>query len=262
MAGHWKWMGKYESKALFTLHVGPGKLCAFCVNAKHVPGLIPGWDLVTLPGSVPERALCEQKPDQCRNECVVVMTHFVVQLFLPCVFEGRSTFTRWKMCKLEWSSNQGAPHYLRWSWNHSPVSEMVSAHYTRHMKGHVSLRDLYGLCVNARTYSRKSLAVWMQQIWWSGNKCRNTLPVYFPESLCERASEKQLVFRRMLCLQYKGLGPVRVWMHVYSRYHTHTHTHLFIQTIVRITKRYLAAIRTYFTRWLICTNSYDLTRTI
>ncbi len=38
-------------------------------------------------------------------------------------------------------------------------SEMVSAHYTRHMKGHVSLRDLYGLCVNARTYSGKSLAV-------------------------------------------------------------------------------------------------------
>ncbi len=25
-------------------------------------------------------------------------------------------------------------------------SEMVSAHYTHHMKGHVSLRDLYGLC--------------------------------------------------------------------------------------------------------------------
>ncbi len=38
-------------------------------------------------------------------------------------------------------------------------SEMVSAHYTRHMKGHVSLRDLYGLCVNARTDSGKSLAV-------------------------------------------------------------------------------------------------------
>ncbi len=50
-------------------------------------------------------------------------------------------------------------------------SEMVSAHYTRHMKGHVSLRDLYGLCVNARTDSGKSLAVWMQQIWRSGNKC-------------------------------------------------------------------------------------------
>ncbi len=45
------------------------------------PGLVPGWDLVTLPGSVPERALCEQKPDQCRNECVVVMTHFIVRLF-------------------------------------------------------------------------------------------------------------------------------------------------------------------------------------
>ncbi len=27
-------------------------------------------------------------------------------------------------------------------------------------------------------------------------------------------------------------------------------------------KRYLTAIRTHFTRWLIRTNSYDLTRTI
>ncbi len=44
-------------------------MCLLC-ERKHVPGLIPGWDLVTLPGSVPERALCEQKPDQCRNECV------------------------------------------------------------------------------------------------------------------------------------------------------------------------------------------------
>ncbi len=61
------------SKAPFTLHVGPGKLpeCLLC-ERKHVPGLIPGWDLVTLPGSVPERALCEQKPDQCRKGCVVV----------------------------------------------------------------------------------------------------------------------------------------------------------------------------------------------
>ncbi len=68
----------------------------------------------------------------------------------------------------------------------SSLVKWCAAHYTRHMKGHVSLRDLYGLCVNARTDSGKSLAVWMQQIWRSGNKCRNTLPVYFPESLCER----------------------------------------------------------------------------
>ncbi len=58
--------------------------CLLC-ERKHVPGLIPGlilgWDLVTLPGSVPERALCEQKPDQCRKGCVVVMTHFIVRLF-------------------------------------------------------------------------------------------------------------------------------------------------------------------------------------
>ncbi len=68
----------------------------------------------------------------------------------------------------------------------SSLVKWCAAHYTRHMKCHVSLRDLYGLCVNARTDSGKSLAVWMQQIWRSGNKCRNTLPVYFPESLCER----------------------------------------------------------------------------
>ncbi len=30
--------------------------------------------------------------------------------------------------------------------------------------------------------------------------------------------------------KHKGLGPVRVWMHVYSRYHTHTHTHTLTHT--------------------------------
>jgi len=37
-------------------------------------------DQVTLPGSVPDRALCEQKPDQC-HKGVIVMTHVLVQLF-------------------------------------------------------------------------------------------------------------------------------------------------------------------------------------
>ncbi len=59
---------------------------------------------------------------------------------------------------------------------------------------------LYGLCVNARTYPGKSLAVWMQQIWRSGDKCRNTLPVYFPESLCERGlSEFLLRTSKIIC---------------------------------------------------------------
>ncbi len=31
---------------------------------------------------------------------------------------------------------------------------------------------------------------------------------------------------------------------------------------ITLLQRYLTAIRTYFTRWLIRTNSYDLTRTI
>ncbi len=98
--------------------------CLLC-ERKHVPGLIPGlipgWDLVTLPGSVPERALCEQKPDQCRKGCVVVMTHFIVRQFYRVFWRQINFHTRWKMCKLEWSSDQGAPHYPRWSWNHSPV---------------------------------------------------------------------------------------------------------------------------------------------
>ncbi len=41
-----------------------------------------------MPGSVPERALCEQKPDQCHKGCVVVMTHFIVRLFLPVVLKA------------------------------------------------------------------------------------------------------------------------------------------------------------------------------
>ncbi len=50
-----------------------------------------------------------------------------------------------------------------------------AAHYTRQMKCHVSLRDLYGLCVNARTDSGKSLAVWMNQ--------NQTIPGWFPEHI-------------------------------------------------------------------------------
>ncbi len=128
---------------------------------KHVPGLIPGlipgWDLVTLPGSVLERALCEQEPDQCRKGCVVVMTHFIVRL-LPGVLKAdqRSHDER---C-VNW--NEAAIRELLTICSEAEIiqfSEMVSAHYTRHMKGHVSLRDLYGLCVNARTDSGKSLAV-------------------------------------------------------------------------------------------------------
>ncbi len=60
------------------------------------------------------------------------------------------------------------------NWNEAAIRELLSAlklksftslvkwcaaHYTRHMKCHVSLRDLYGLCMNARTDSGKSQAV-------------------------------------------------------------------------------------------------------
>ncbi len=53
-------------------------------TSRDDPGLGPS----NIAGFSPERALCEQKPDQCRNECVVVMTHFVVQLFLPGVLKA------------------------------------------------------------------------------------------------------------------------------------------------------------------------------
>ncbi len=55
------------------------------------------------------------------------------------------------------------------NWNEAAIRQLLTiraeklksfaAHYTCHMKCHVSLRDLYGLCVNARTDSGKSLAV-------------------------------------------------------------------------------------------------------
>ncbi len=201
-------------------------MCLLC-ERKHVPGLIPGWDLVTLPGSVPERALCEQKPDQCRNECVVVMTHFVVQLFYR-VFWRQINVHTMKKC-VNW--NEAAIRELLTICAEAEIilqfSEMVSAHYTRHMKGHVSLRDLYGLCVNARTYSRKSLAVWMQQIWWSGNKCRNTLPVYFPESLCERGfRETTSVQENVVLANIKALD-LCVCGCMYTHAITLTHTHIY-----------------------------------
>ncbi len=87
-----------------------------------------------------------------------MMTHFIVRQFYR-VFEGRSTFTQRKY--VNW--NEAAIRELLTIRAEAEIilqfSEMVSAHYTHHMKGHVSLRDLYGLCVNARTYSGKSLAV-------------------------------------------------------------------------------------------------------
>ncbi len=58
-------------------------------------------------------------------------------------------------------------------------SEMVrGALYTSHEMARVftgSLRDFYGLCVNARTDSGKSQAVWMNQ--------NQTIPGWFPEHI-------------------------------------------------------------------------------
>ncbi len=151
----------WKSRAPFTLHVGPGKLpencrSAFCVNANTV------GDLVTLPGSVPERALCEQKPDQCRKGCVVVMTHFIIRLFYR-VFWRQINVQHDEKC-VNW--NEAAIRELltiRAELKSFSLVKWWAAHYTRHMNVTLSLRDLYGLCVNARTDSGKSLPVWMNQ---------------------------------------------------------------------------------------------------
>ncbi len=63
-----------------------------------------------------------------------------------------------------------------------------AAHYTRHMKCHVSLRGLYGLCVNARTDSGKSQAVWMNQ--------NQTIPGWFPEHIT-RVFSRISVWKRL-----------------------------------------------------------------
>ncbi len=52
-------------------------------------GIDPGWGPSNMPGSVPERALCEQKPDQCRKGCVVVIDALYRSTVLPGLFEGR-----------------------------------------------------------------------------------------------------------------------------------------------------------------------------
>ncbi len=69
-----------------------------------------------------------------------------------------------------------------------------TAHYTHHMKCHVSLRDLYGLCVNAHTDSRKSQAVWMNQ--------NQTIPGWFPEHIT-RVFSRISVWKRLIANKYK-----------------------------------------------------------
>ncbi len=76
----------------------------------------------------------------------------------------------------------------------SSLVKWCAVHYTRHMKGHVSLTGSLWVCVNARTDSGKSLAVWMQQIWRSGNKSGTHYPCIFPESLCERGLRENARF--------------------------------------------------------------------
>ncbi len=74
-----------------------------------------------------------------------------------------------------------------------------AAHYTRHMKCHVSLRDLYGLCVNARTDSGKSQAVWMNQ--------NQTIPGWFPEHIT-RVFSGISVWKRLMFPSMNRSSPV------------------------------------------------------
>ncbi len=60
MAGHWKWMGKYESKALFTLHVGPGN-CVPSVWTQTRPGIDPGLGPSNIAGFSPGTSACVNK---------------------------------------------------------------------------------------------------------------------------------------------------------------------------------------------------------
>ncbi len=130
---------------------------AFCVNAKH---LIPGWGPNNIAGSVPERALCEQKPDQCCKGCVVVMTHCIVRLIYR-LFEGRSRshdekcvnwneaairellIIRLKLKSFTPVSENGARRIIHVTWNVTWFTGCVWTH--------------------AHTDSGKSLAVWMNQ---------------------------------------------------------------------------------------------------
>ncbi len=115
-----------------------------------------------------QNELCVNKSqNQCRKGWWRVS---LCDSFTGC-FEGRSKFTQRKMCKLEWSSDQGASLSALNLKSFASLLKWCAAHYTCHM----SLRDLYGLCVNARTDSGKSLAVWMNQ--------NQTIPGWFPEHI-------------------------------------------------------------------------------
>ncbi len=140
----------WHNKAPFTLHVGPGKLpenCAFCVNANTSRDWSRVEDLVTLPGSVPERALCEQKPDQCRKGCVVVMTHFIVRLFYQLFWRQINVHTT-KKC-VNW--NEAAIRELLTIRAEAEIvrqfSEMVrGALYTSHEMSRVFTGSLRVVC--------------------------------------------------------------------------------------------------------------------
>ncbi len=62
---------------------------------------------------------------------------------------------------------------------------------------------------------------------WSGNKCRNTLPVYFPESLCERGfRETTSVQENVVLANIKALD-LCVCGCMYTHAITLTHTHIY-----------------------------------
>ncbi len=84
----------------------------------------------------------------------------------------------------------------------SSLVKWCAAHYTRHMKCHVSLRDLYGLCVNARTDPGKSLAVWMNQ--------NQTIPGQITGHIFRVFSGMAVWKRLMMCFTGKHSSAARV----------------------------------------------------
>ncbi len=164
--------------------------CLLC-ERKHVPGLIPGlipgWDLVTLPGSVPERALCEQKPDQCRNECVVVMTHFNRSAVLPGVLKADQRSHDEKY--VNW--NEAANRELLTISAEAEIILQLVKWWARIIHVTWKVTCLYGIftgCVWMHAHIPENhWQWWMQQIWRSGTNAGTHYPCIF-RNLCVKGA--------------------------------------------------------------------------
>ncbi len=122
------------------------------------------------------------------------MTHFIVRLFFQLFWRQINVHTM----KNDQRSGSSSLSALKLK-SFASLVKWCTAHYTRHMKCHVSLRDLYGLCVNARTDSGKSLAVWMNQNQTiPGQITRHIFHVFSGMAVWKRLNCFQLVSLRSL----------------------------------------------------------------